>query len=78
LPAIRLHDLRHTAASLWFDQSYQTEVVSKLLSHNSTTVTSTIYIYVTPDKQREAAAALDRLFRVELATAPVGDPPTSD
>jgi integrase len=37
-------------------------VVSKLLGHSSTTVTSTIYIYVTPDKQREAAAALDRLF----------------
>jgi integrase len=62
LPRVRLHDLRHTAASLWFDQGYQTEVVSKLLGHSSSTVTSTIYIHVTPDKQREAAAALGRLF----------------
>jgi integrase len=65
LPRLRLHDLRHTAASLWFDQGYQTEVVSKLLGHSSSTVTSTIYIHVTPEKQREAAAALDRLLSTE-------------
>jgi len=61
LPRVRLHDLRHLAASLWFDKGYATEVISKLLGHSSTTVTSTIYIHVTPYKQREAAA-LDRLF----------------
>lgn len=64
LPRIRLHDLRHTAASLWYDAGYQTEVVSKLPGQSSTNVTSNIYIYihVTRRLQEDATAALDRLF----------------
>lgn len=62
LPRIRLHDLRHTAASLWYDAGYQTEVVSKLLGHSSTNVTSNIYIHVTRRLQEDATAAFDRLF----------------
>ncbi len=47
LQRIRLHDLQHMAARLWYDVGYQTEVVSKLIWHSSTNVTSTIYMHVT-------------------------------
>jgi len=62
LPRIRLHDLRHTAATLWLAQRIPTEVVSAMLGHSSPSITSDIYMHVTSDMQKEAAASLDRLF----------------
>jgi integrase len=62
LPRIRLHDLRHTAATLLLGQKIPTKVVSEMLGHSATSVTSDIYMHVTPDMQDDAAAALDRLL----------------
>ena len=62
LPRIRLHDLRHTAATLWLELKTPTEVVSKTLGHSSSSVTSDIYMHVTSKMQEESVAALDRLF----------------
>jgi integrase len=62
LPRIRLHDLRHTAATLLLGQRIPTKVVSEMLGHSSTSVTSDICMHVTPDMQEDAATALDRLL----------------
>jgi integrase len=62
LPSIRLHDLRHTAASLLAHQGVHVTVVSRLLGHSSTSMTLDIYSHVFPEAQRDATAALDRLL----------------
>lgn len=62
LPRIRLHDLRHTTATLLLKAKVPTEVVSRTLGHSSTSVTSDIYMHVTSEMQEEAVAELDRLF----------------
>jgi integrase len=62
LPNIRLHDLRHTAASLLAQQGVHVTAVSRLLGHSSTSMTLDIYSHAFPDAEREATATLDRLF----------------
>lgn len=58
LPRIRLHDLRHTAASLMLASGVPTKVVSDLLGHASPTITLGIYAHVLPGMAEEAGAAL--------------------
>ena len=62
LPHIRLHDLHHTSASLLAQQGVHVTAVSRLLGHSSTSMTLDIYSHVFPDAERDATAALDRLF----------------
>lgn len=61
LPAIRLHDLRHTAASLLAHQGVHVTVVSRLLGRSSTSMTLDIYSHAFPEAQRDTTAALDHL-----------------
>jgi integrase len=63
LPAIRLHDLRHTAATLLLQQGVHPKVVSEMLGHSSIKMTLDIYSHVIPDMQHQAAAAMDALLR---------------
>jgi integrase len=59
LPRIRLHDTRHTAASLMLAASgVPTKVVSELLGHSSPTITLSIYAHVIPGMAEDAGAAL--------------------
>jgi integrase len=58
--AVRLHDLRHTAATLMLAAGVPLKVVSEALGHSSIVVTADIYAHVTPDLRREAADAMDR------------------
>ncbi len=55
LPAIRFHDLRHTAATLMLGRGIHPKVVAEMLGHATVAVTLDIYSHVTPDMQREAA-----------------------
>jgi integrase len=63
LPRKRFHDCRHSAASLLLEMGVPMKVVSVMLGHTTIVVTSDIYSHVTPDMQREAAVAMDALFR---------------
>jgi integrase len=56
LPAIRLHDLRHTHASLLLGAGVPVKVVSERLGHATATITLEIYQHVMPGMQAEAAA----------------------
>ena len=58
LPKIRLHDTRHTAASLMLASGVQTKIVSELLGHSSPTITLSIYAHVMPRMAEDAGAAL--------------------
>lgn len=58
--AVRLHDLRHTAATLMLANGVPMKVVSDALGHSSIAVTADVYSHVTPELRREAADAMDR------------------
>lgn len=66
LTAIRFHDLRHTHATLLLLEHVAVKVVSERLGHSSVNITQDIYSHVLPEMQKEAAAAIDRIF-VEAA-----------
>jgi integrase len=55
-PAIRLHDLRHTHATLLLADGEPAKVVSERLGHKSVTVTLTVYGHVLPGDQKRAAS----------------------
>ncbi|WP_347280114.1 tyrosine-type recombinase/integrase [Frankia sp. CcI49] len=57
LPPIRLHDLRHTAASLTYRAVKDLKVVSELLGHASVHFTGDIYTSIFADADRAAAKA---------------------
>jgi integrase len=58
LPRIRLHDCRHTAASLLLATGVPVKVVAELLGHSSPTITLSIYAHVMPGMAEEAGEAL--------------------
>jgi hypothetical protein len=57
LPPIRLHDLRHGAATLHLKAGAEMKIVQAMLRHASITTTSDIYTSVLPEVAREAAEA---------------------
>lgn len=62
IPAIRFHDLRHTAATLCLKAKVPPKVVSEMLGHSQVSVTMNVYSHVMPDMQRDATAALDAVL----------------
>jgi len=62
LPRIRVHDLRHTAASLLLAQGIHPKVVQEMLGHSTITLTLSTYSHVLPSLHRDAAKAMDSLF----------------
>ncbi|HEX8004130.1 MAG TPA: tyrosine-type recombinase/integrase [Mycobacteriales bacterium] len=63
LPLIRLHNLRHTSASLALAAGVPMKVVSDRLGHSSESITSALYTVVVPAVAREAA---ERIANVVL------------
>jgi integrase len=55
LPRIRLHDLRHTHASIMLAAGVHAKVVQERLGHSSIQVTLDIYSHVAPSLHKEAA-----------------------
>jgi integrase len=63
LPAIRLHDLRHTYATVALSAGVHPKVVSERLGHATTAVTLDVYSHVTPTIDAEAATLVaSRIF----------------
>ena len=50
---VGLHDLRHSAASFYFDPGWKTREVSRLLCHANPTVTLTVYAGLAPAEEEE-------------------------
>ena len=65
LRAIRLHDARHTHASLMLKQGVHPKIVQERLGHGSIQVTLDTYSHVAPGLQRAAAESFDKLMSPE-------------
>ena len=64
VPRIRLHDLRHTAASLAMATGVHPKVVSERLGHASVAFTLDVYSHLLPGMQEDAAAQIANLIDV--------------
>ncbi len=62
LPRIRLHDLRHTGATLLLGEKTDIETVSHRLGHAKASVTLDIYGHALPENDKQAADTLAALF----------------
>ncbi len=59
LPAMRFHDLRHSAATLLLTMGVHPKVVQELLGHSRISMTMDLYSHVLPSMQREAMDGMD-------------------
>jgi len=59
---LRLHDLRHSAASLLLAQGTSPRAIMELLGHSSIAVTMNIYAHVFPAMMREAADTMEGIL----------------
>jgi integrase len=59
---VRLHDLRHTCASMLLAQGVPPRVVMEILGHSAIEVTMRIYGHVMLDAQRQALTGMDELL----------------
>jgi integrase len=72
LPAIRFHDLRHTAATILLSHNVNPKVVSEMLGHSSVAITLDIYSHVLPHMQHDAAATMAQaLFGGSVDATPI-------
>jgi integrase len=62
LPRIRIHDLRHTHATLLIAQNVNVKLISERLGHSKIGTTLNIYSHVLPEMQRSVAEKLDEVF----------------
>ena len=62
LPNIRLHDLRHSCATLLLAQGVNPRVVMETLGHSQVSLTLNTYSHVLPALQRDAAARMDEVL----------------
>ncbi len=61
LPRIRLHDLRHTHATIALRAGVHPKIVSERLGHSSVSFTLTVYSHAVPALHVEAAGMIARL-----------------
>ena len=59
LPRIRIHDLRHTAATLMLGRGVHPKIVQEMLGHSTITQTMDTYSHVLPDMQDQAISAIE-------------------
>jgi integrase len=63
LRRIRVHDLRHTAATLLLRAGVPAKIVSERLGHASIGITLDLYSHVLPDMQDDAASAMGQILQ---------------
>jgi integrase len=62
LPAIRFHDMRHTAATMLLARGVNVKLISEMLGHATITLTLDTYSHVIPAMHGDAAAAIDAML----------------
>ena len=65
LPLIRLHDLRHTSASLLIAENVDIKTVSSRLGHSDTSLTLNVYVHTYDTLDKRAAETLDSLLTAQ-------------
>jgi integrase len=71
LQGIRLHDARHTHASLMLKQGVHPKVVQERLGHSTISTTLDLYSHVAPGLQQAAAEGFDRMVLPKREKEPV-------
>jgi integrase len=61
-PGMRVHDLRHGAASLWLEQGLSLREIMEQLGHSQISITANLYTHVAPELKQKPARAMDALF----------------
>ena len=64
IKVIRLHDARHTHASLMLKQGIHPKIVQERLGHSSIQITLDTYSHVAPGLQEAAAQRFDELVKI--------------
>ncbi len=59
LPKMRIHDLRHSAASILIAQGVSSKAISELLGHSAVAFTLQVYGHLMEDTRREVASRMD-------------------
>ncbi len=59
LPHVRVHDLRHTVASILLESAVHPKIVQELLGHSTIRLTLDTYSHLTPALHRQAAQTMD-------------------
>ena len=62
VPQLRVHDLRHSCATLLFTMGVSPATVQRILRHSSITVTTGTYVEVIEAVQRDALDSMGTLF----------------
>ena len=70
---IRLHDIRHTHATLWLDSGVHAKIVSDRIGHAHEGITVQIYGHRSTGHDREAAELVAGLIRWKLDAGPTTD-----
>ncbi len=63
LPDIRLHDLRHTCATLLLTRGVHPKFVQELLGHATISITLDTYSHVLPSMSDQTATAMEDALR---------------
>jgi integrase len=69
LPRVRVHDLRHTAASLLLQWGTHPKVVQEMLGHSTIAITLDLYSHTVPAMHQQAARQFGQLFRASAGAA---------
>ena len=77
LPVIRLHDLRHTNASLALSAGVDLKVVSERLGHSQLAITADLYTHVNRGLGKAAAEQIARALRPASPVVPTASLPQS-
>jgi integrase len=64
LPSIRVHDLRHTTATVLLEAGAHPKLVQELLGHTTVALTLNTYSHVTAGLSGEAARTIDRVLQL--------------
>ncbi len=72
LKGVRLHDLRHTHASLMLAQGVHPKIVSERLGHSTVSITLDTYSHVAPGLQEAAAKSFEASLVAEKSAVAGG------
>src|SRR2546425_2392920 len=75
LPDIRLHDLRHSAATLLLSVGVHPKVVQEILGHSQISITMDVYSHVLPGMQQDAMSRLNDALKEGIVSAAENESP---
>ena len=71
-PAIRFHDLRHSAATRLLAQGVSPRYITELLGHSQVSFTMQTYAHVLPEVQTQVATKMDEILGTDCGCYQTG------